>query len=316
MHTLFLRWLTGASRTTHRRALIQAAGSQPIGAHWDSQTSAFWNKLAGMSDSRLARLAFKDNIALMLNGGECWASRSVQLFSDVGALGPTAIHHPGTPLWDHQVSVAQGIAESNQAFWDNFCQNPRLLPAHPVSLPHRTLYTFAAWFRQMSDGLHVHHNVPARHWKSVLRFCLGRHKLACKSALWHKTPLHECLCPCCGAGPEDEAHLVLECPAYQSLRSKFPSIFGALPSDTCLAMQQVFKQAHFRDLSSFLSSCFALRQGLVESGVTPLAAPAPLPHQPIIPKPPWPECLMLSLGIVVAAAFLFYLLFSEIIPVR
>jgi hypothetical protein len=276
VHTLFLRWFTGVSRSTHKRALVHAAGRQPIGAHWDAQTAAFWNHLAGMSDSRLARLAFKDNIALMQTGGECWASRSAQHFSAVGALGLAAFNHPCRPLWDRQVSTAQGISDSNQALWANFCQNPRTLPPHPVQLPHRTLYTYAAWFRQLSTDLHVHHNIPARRWKTVLRFCTGSHNLAIKAALWHKAHLHECVCPCCGTSAEDEAHMVLDCVAYAPFRASLPGLFGNLPADTCLAMQHVFSPNHFRALAPFLTSCFAHRQTCVDSG-GPGLSPSLLP---------------------------------------
>ena len=78
VHVQFLRWLTGASKGTSKRILVQAAGRQPLGAHWTTQLSAFWNKLAAMGEDRLARLAFKDNILLMHQGGKCWASRALE----------------------------------------------------------------------------------------------------------------------------------------------------------------------------------------------------------------------------------------------
>jgi hypothetical protein len=277
IHTMFLRWYTGAARSTHKRLLAQAAGTLPLGAHWDSRTFAFWNRLAAMSDNRLARLAFKDNITLMRQGGQCWASRAVEHFSELGALGPLAMDHPVIPLWNIKVSAEPGISECNDALWARYCYNPRALPPHPVHVAGRTLFTFACWFKQLTNGLQVHHNVPAQHWKRLLAFCTGRHVLASKAALWHRTPPHLCVCPCCGGAPEDEVHFVLECRAYAALRLQYPSLFADLPLEICTAMRHIFQPDNFRAVSRFLHACSHIRSDCLAGA---LLAPPPPPPQP------------------------------------
>ena len=64
VHTMFLRWLTGIGRSTHKRVLTQAAGQLPLGAHWIGRTTALWNRLSSMEPDRLAHMAFKDDIDL------------------------------------------------------------------------------------------------------------------------------------------------------------------------------------------------------------------------------------------------------------
>jgi hypothetical protein len=311
VHTLFLRWFTGAARSTHRRVLTQAAGAQLLGAHWDSRTSAFWNRLVAMPGNRLARLAFKDDISLMRRGGQCWASRAVEHFSELGALGQLAINHPVTPLWDHQVDTAQGISESTAALFSRYRHNPRTLPAQPVRVPDRTMFTFASWFLQLTDGIQVHHNIPSKHWRAVLSFCTGRHVLESRGARWHKTPPHLCICPICGGAPEDEAHLVLECPAYSHLRQQHPAVFGGMPSDICDAMRHVFQPAHFLELSQFLSACFRVRSDFVAKGGRVPRPPEPDPDFGSQTKT-WPWILLAVPTLLIIIIFMFLIVLPSV----
>ena len=160
VHRIFLRWLTGAGRTTHNRILPQAAGQLPLGAHWASCTASFWNRLAEMDPDRLAHLAFRDNVELMHRGGECWASRAVSQFKCLGIMSEAAENSPQVPLWDCRLEATEAIARSNRDFWAFYQRrSPRSLPTHHVD--NRTLHTFSGWFHQLADGLPAHHNVPA-----------------------------------------------------------------------------------------------------------------------------------------------------------
>ena len=275
-----------------------------------------------MPEIRLARLAFKDNITLMRRGGQCWASRALHHFTEVGALGALAIHHPSIPLWNHLVETAQGIADSNSALWARHSQNPRTLPAHPIQVPSRTLYTFAAWFRHVSDGAHVHHNISAQHWRTVVRFCTGTHSLACRAAAWHGRAAPPNVCPCCQASPEDEVHMVLECRAYAHLRRRHPALFSSLPPNPCRSMLQLFRVDNFRQLSRFLTACFDTRAHFVAEGDNNLSTATPLsdveggsPAEPLPELPPTQQrplwCLIATIPL---ALILMYIIFTYFHP--
>ena len=45
VHSTFLRWLTGASRTTHKRILVQVAGCLPLGANWCVRCLNYFSKI-------------------------------------------------------------------------------------------------------------------------------------------------------------------------------------------------------------------------------------------------------------------------------
>jgi hypothetical protein len=261
VYTMFLRWFTGANRSTHNRILAQAGGKLPMGAHWDSRAASFWNRLSSMQENRLAHLAFKDNLTLFYNGADCWASRAVEHFTGLGMLGEASIYHPQTPLWQCRMSAEEAIADSNDAWWANYQTSPRALPTERGSVPGRTLYTFGAWFLQISQALQVHHNVPARHWRRVIRFCAGSHALMNAQARWSVGVVSRC--PCCGAAVEDELHLALECPAYQDIRQQHGALFAGVRGTGSAAMQSLFQQQNFPELSAFLRACDKQRDSLI-----------------------------------------------------
>jgi hypothetical protein len=275
IHTTFLRWVTGAGRTTHRRVLPQAAGRLPLAAHWGGQTASFWNRLVEMDSTRLTHLAFRDSIDLMHRGADCWAARALGQFRALGIIGEGAAHDPQVPLFCCRLdTTAVGVA-SNRAFW-HFYENPgpRSLPGHHVH--DRTLHTFASWFLQLSDGLPVHHNIPAWHWRRVLRFCTGTHPLQSSMVARHahKPPgdgqrripaARDSRCRCCTTGAdEDELHFMLECPAYTDLRQQHAALFVGSGAGTA-GMRSLFQRVNFSALSAFIHAGLAHRETALEA---------------------------------------------------
>ena len=138
----------------------------------------------------------------------------------------------------------------------------------------RTLYSFAAWFRDLTSGLPVHHNVPDAAWRAVLRFCTDGWFLCGAAARWRHGPALSG-CPCCGRPPEDELHVALECPAYADLRALHDPLFAHLPADSALAMRLLFCPAHFRPLGRFLRACHARRLEYVSGRRLPVTLEPP-----------------------------------------
>jgi hypothetical protein len=216
-----------------------------------------------MQTDHLAHLAFKDNLDLMYRGAECWASRAVAHFKELGAVGAINLNNPQIPLWQHRVSVKQLITDKNTAWWAQYLICPRTLPVQHV--PGRTLYLFGTWFLQLTSKLQVHHNIQARDWKRVLRWCCGSHTLMAAQARWGRGVVARC--PCCGATAEDELHLALECPEYSHIRQQHPALFQALGGPlgaTSTSMQHIFQPVNFTALSAFLKACNRRRDACLE----------------------------------------------------
>jgi hypothetical protein len=273
VHKTFLKWMTGAGPRTHSSVLPQAAGRLPLGAHWISRTTSYWNRLVAMDPTRLAHLAFRDNIALMHKGGECWASRAVHQFRSLGMLGDSTVFSPQVPLWDCTLDSGEAIARSTAEFWEFYKQrDPRCLP--PRNVKNRTLHTFSNWFLQMTEGLPVHHNVPSKHWRRVVRFCTGSHRLNSSTAARHTQSNRAPgasqtggtgTCRCCDLGaPEDELHLMLECPAYDQIRLQHTSLFAGTAPDTP-GMRHIFQRANFAAISAYLRDSFTHRENSLEA---------------------------------------------------
>ena len=81
------------------------------------------------------------------------------------------------------------LLASNNAHWVSAsCAHPQPRDVPSAHLRGRTLYSFAAWFRDLTSGLPVHHNVPDAAWRAVLRFCTGGWFLCGATARWQHGP--------------------------------------------------------------------------------------------------------------------------------
>jgi hypothetical protein len=131
-------------------------------------------------------------------------------------------------------------------------------------MPGRTLYAFASWFLPLTRNMQVHHHIPARHWRRVLRFASGGLQLMAAQARWTNPTVARC--PCCGGPVEDELHLVLECPEYTFIRNHHAALFADARGADDATMRILFQPANFAKLSAFLKDCEAHRTARLQDG--------------------------------------------------
>jgi hypothetical protein len=94
--------------------------------------------------------------------------------------------------------------------------------------------------------------IPFAYVKQLMRFRTGAHHLAIETGRWVRPTVPRQLRTCSKCSPtvvpEDEMHFLFECPAYESVRSKYDSVlfnkFGG-----CHQASRVFKNdpAKFRE---------------------------------------------------------------------
>ena len=72
-------------------------------------------------------------------------------------------------------------------------------------------------------------------------------------------------CLCCGAAVEDELHLALECPAYEDIRQQHGTLFAGVRGTGSAAMQCLFQQHNFSELSAILRACDKRRDTLINA---------------------------------------------------
>ncbi len=95
--------------------------------------------------------------------------------------------------------------------------------------------------------------LSARCLRILLKFRMGCHSLPNVSGRWARIPRPQRLCMRCAQQViGDERHLVFECPALQSVRDRYPGLFGA----AIVTMQQFMWQLDIVGVAHFVMDCF------------------------------------------------------------
>jgi len=108
--------------------------------------------------------------------------------------------------------------------------------------------------------------------KSLVKLRISSHKLRIETGRYDKIPRDDRLCSLCNCNKiEDEAHFLLDCPSYSSIRDRFffiielKIIFLRLLSHETLLSHLMNCTDYFINIQliSFVSSCFEQRDKLV-----------------------------------------------------
>lgn len=128
-----------------------------------------------------------------------------------------------------------------------------------ISRPDSTVHVHFALVR-FPFGLSPIFSLPVSHRNRLLRFRLSVYQLDLHKQRYAGVPSDQrTFCPCCTlAEVESEAHFLLRCPLYSSLRDSSPSLFETL--DLTSVMGSVSSETHLFDLAVFLSDALALRR--------------------------------------------------------
>ena len=97
----------------------------------------------------------------------------------------------------------------------------------------------------------------------------SNHRLAIEIGRWSTIPISRDnrLCHFCSYNVvENEAHFVLECPLYNSIRDKFQSLFENVVLGS---LKSFFQLDHQVDISLYLTEATALRHSRELAGLTP-----------------------------------------------
>ena len=98
---------------------------------------------------------------------------------------------------------------------------------------------------------------------NLLRFRLGAHSLRVAEGRWERLPRDRRLCERCTEGVvEDEFHLVFECPAYDSVRTKYPELFEDFGAASPFGREMAaFMNQNVQQVASFIHTCLVVRSG-------------------------------------------------------
>jgi len=150
------------------------------------------------------------------------------------------------------VDVMQLFNDQASQVWANIDICPRTCPS-----VHATLCTYHRWFAR-PDGLRrpgmlLQQPLSARCLRVFLKFRMGCHSLPNVTGRWAKVPRAQRMCMHCDQQViGDERHLVFECPAVQSIRARYPALFGA----DIATMQHFMWQLDINSVAHFVMDCF------------------------------------------------------------
>ena len=130
--------------------------------------------------------------------------------------------------------------------------------------------TYMQWFAHADRAVYHPHvrctNISAGKHRDLMRFRLGCADIAVNAGRFvvNKKPRAERICPCCDSGQaEDEKHVVLECPAYDCIRSRaeFAALFD---DDQVIDMRSIFcDPQHQSVVADFIRAISLERKKLV-----------------------------------------------------
>ncbi len=210
----------------------------------------FWNNLAALPANNFHRQVALD---------DCWdaVTRNVKNWAWAFMRGLRRIGYQFIIRFDTLVpvevaSVMQLLDAQALQVWDDIDICPRTCPSS-----NATLCTYHRWFARPDCLRHpcqlLQQPLSARCLRLLLKFRMGCHSLPNVSGRWARVPRPQRLCMRCAQQIiGDERHLVFECPALQSIRDRYPGVFGA----DIVTMQQFMWQLDIVGVAHFVMDCF------------------------------------------------------------
>ena len=258
VHLSFLRQLLGVRDTTSTLAVLAETGRFPSAVQWATQITRFVHRLVELDDSRVAKQALLDNVALAAcglsvgRGRQAWAVEVSDVFDLVG--GPSCFRWGSLP---GKVDV-DGVAEI--AAHTHFARYPHA----SVMVQRYQEQVLGAAVTEESYGLADYLRVRDRQ----RRRAVARVRLGCSTWLaedvgrTQRVARGERSCPHCGAQLQSAQHALIECPFFDGWREENADLFT--PGMT---LAQFFGQGDPAGVARFVEGCQSRAEGWGSRGL-------------------------------------------------
>jgi hypothetical protein len=248
----FLRHLLGVRDTCAALTVQAETGRLPIAVGWAQQVARFVNRLMALDDSRVAKQAMLDSVALAAAGGiaghgrQCWAA-------EVGEM--CRLLRQDTSFLQGQLPAVLDIGKVAES------------AASRHYARYRGASTMVMRYQEEVTGVEVGPDTyhPAGHLCAVpdrkRRQTLTRMRLGCSwvnDDVGRTQGLSRDQRPCqhCGATLQCAGHVLLACPHYAPLRAQFPHLF---PEGQTL--QGIYAHPDAPAVAQFAHLCYELDMG-------------------------------------------------------
>jgi len=293
----FLRMMAGVAGSTHRLSLLHEFGHTPISHHFVKLAARFWDRATALPETQILHRSLLSDLQLMLNGCKhCWSYYFLTAMHNLD-LGPSPdfIVNATDCLTMSFPETAVVPRFAARAF--AYC-TPRLPPADLPRCPRTCAsnsvrgFTFRFWvgMTAASPAPHLRHWMPPplrialcrlRLSMSDLRVDRGRHARPRVPRQQRLCMAHSTLDP--HDAVEDIRHFLLECPAYDRIRSSnsYSILFTpteGLPLTCAQHLRCIFSHSNQYLLASCISRMLELRAHILSAA--PDTPPALLAFMP------------------------------------
>jgi hypothetical protein len=255
--TPFYRNLLGLKSGTSTWCLHREVGMYPWQLICFRQMIRFVNKLRGMPDTTLARMALCDSIA------DCrdhhhnnWFAQLMSFCDKIQAPVLNVQGTGGVPELDEATCIEKLLQVYHRVFTSAGSHKPRIQKYH-VNFASHLPPAGKFWDTQP----YLRSALSTKKASVIARFRLSSHHLACETGLWRRVgngtvnAAHSTQCRWCSTADnivvQDEQHVFFVCPHFQHLRVTKPGIFG---SNREASMWRVFNEydVNVLDIAGFL----------------------------------------------------------------
>ena len=249
LYDYYLRTICDLLPSTPRKMLLAELGVLPLQVFWWRQTLQFWNSLAALPASSFYHTVCLDNLADAFGGGACNMASSL-----AGCLHSVGYDMPCVcdviPILDVD-NIIEVLTTQLQDLGNGALYCPRVAPTRGV-----VSCTYEQWFRPYSlRRCYCHLPVSGRRMQRFLQFRLGCHCLPIATGRFAgaaHVDRAQRVCLSCNAGAlGDEKHLIFECTALASLRSRYAGLFTS-NTDT---MRSFFAQPDRMGVFHYVIDC-------------------------------------------------------------
>ena len=254
LHRSFYKQVLGVKKQTSTCAVHLETGTVPIIFRAVKSSIKNWERIREGSCNTLLTAAFQEATDTNLP----WIHSIRQMFEANGLLN--IYQSP-----DMEVTEESDLPHNLlfQRLKDQYQQSALSEAADSTKLSFYSQFkTDHKMERYLSDITNV------KHRKALTRLRMSSHQLAIEEGRYSETPREMRICSLCKTGVEDEAHFLIQCPAYDNIRHHMSEYNSILTSETDSIADRATKLMTSRDLkpvAKFIYEAFEHRKNMIES---------------------------------------------------
>ena len=200
VHVQFLKQLLQVRKATSGTIVRGETGRLPISYNIWCQIIKYWNRLEEMEESRIVKRAFNHSLHLASLGHLSWA----------GKIYPVLTAIVGGQINADSSEIKSCLKKQCTQIWkertmDGGTMSKQYLPFNPNGELQKYL---------------THRLCPSSR-REIAQLRTGSHSLNVERQKWDNTHLKSPVCSLCSAHIEDIEHVLLKCPFYEDIRSRY-----------------------------------------------------------------------------------------------